>query len=277
MIYVTPPEETERLERGGHQRAGASFEPHLARLRTLLRGTPRKRRARAAAGSKRRGEGVAASGARRGQIGNRRDAHRGAFITIRRSLKLDELVNAITVWSGTAAESAVTAYAVWGVADPHCALRAAHRGGALGTIRSHDLGAPRARICSPTIRALAVDEVTLVVQVNGKVRARIVVAPGIGEEQSLRTRTRGSERSQVTSTARRCVNGSTFRVSCSTSSFMNQPQIILDPGLRRGRGPGGMMLGLLLARAGVDVVVLEKYRISFATFGATRFIRRPWI
>jgi leucyl-tRNA synthetase len=37
----------------------------------------------------------------------------------------------------------------------------------------------------PDERALAVDEVTLVVQVNGKVRARLVVAPGIGEEQAF--------------------------------------------------------------------------------------------
>ena len=37
----------------------------------------------------------------------------------------------------------------------------------------------------PDDRALAVDEITLVVQVNGKVRARIVVAPGIGEERAL--------------------------------------------------------------------------------------------
>jgi leucyl-tRNA synthetase len=33
--------------------------------------------------------------------------------------------------------------------------------------------------------ALAVDEITLVVQVNGKVRARLVVAPGIGEEAAF--------------------------------------------------------------------------------------------
>jgi leucyl-tRNA synthetase len=37
----------------------------------------------------------------------------------------------------------------------------------------------------PDDRALAVDEMTLVVQVNGKVRARIVVAPSIGEEQAF--------------------------------------------------------------------------------------------
>jgi len=37
----------------------------------------------------------------------------------------------------------------------------------------------------PDDRALAVDEMTLVVQVNGKVRARIVVAPSIGEERAF--------------------------------------------------------------------------------------------
>lgn len=34
-------------------------------------------------------------------------------------------------------------------------------------------------------------------------------------------------------------------------------------------GPAGMMLGLLLARAGVKVVVLEKHATSCATSAAT--------
>lgn len=36
-----------------------------------------------------------------------------------------------------------------------------------------------------------------------------------------------------------------------------------------GGGPAGMMLGLLLARAGVKVVVLEKHATSCATSAAT--------
>jgi leucyl-tRNA synthetase len=34
-------------------------------------------------------------------------------------------------------------------------------------------------------RALAVDEITLVVQVNGKVRARLMTAPGMGEDDAF--------------------------------------------------------------------------------------------
>ncbi|HEX3550004.1 MAG TPA: class I tRNA ligase family protein, partial [Candidatus Elarobacter sp.] len=41
------------------------------------------------------------------------------------------------------------------------------------------------RWIEPDPRALAVDEITLVVQVNGKVRARIQAAPGIGEDDAF--------------------------------------------------------------------------------------------
>jgi 2-polyprenyl-6-methoxyphenol hydroxylase-like FAD-dependent oxidoreductase len=40
-----------------------------------------------------------------------------------------------------------------------------------------------------------------------------------------------------------------------------------------GGGPAGMVLGFLLARAGVDVVVLEKHKISCVIFEATPSIR----
>ena len=39
-----------------------------------------------------------------------------------------------------------------------------------------------------------------------------------------------------------------------------------------GGGPAGMMLGFLLARAGIDVIVLEKHK-TVATTGAPRRIR----
>ncbi|MBV8748551.1 MAG: class I tRNA ligase family protein, partial [Candidatus Eremiobacteraeota bacterium] len=41
------------------------------------------------------------------------------------------------------------------------------------------------RWIEPDPAALTVDEITLVVQVNGKVRARIQAAPGIGEEDAF--------------------------------------------------------------------------------------------
>jgi leucyl-tRNA synthetase len=37
----------------------------------------------------------------------------------------------------------------------------------------------------PSEAALAVDEITLVVQVNGKIRARLQVAPGITEDEAV--------------------------------------------------------------------------------------------
>ena len=43
-----------------------------------------------------------------------------------------------------------------------------------------------------------------------------------------------------------------------------------------GGGPAGLMLGLLLARAGVEVVVLEKHSDFLRDFRVTPFIRRPW-
>jgi 2-polyprenyl-6-methoxyphenol hydroxylase-like FAD-dependent oxidoreductase len=42
-----------------------------------------------------------------------------------------------------------------------------------------------------------------------------------------------------------------------------------------GGGPAGMMLGFLLARAGVDVIVLEKHADFRVIFEGTRFIPRP--
>src|SRR6202008_2289058 len=41
------------------------------------------------------------------------------------------------------------------------------------------------RWLEPDPAALAVDEITLVVQVNGKLRARLNVAPGIGEQDAF--------------------------------------------------------------------------------------------
>ena len=43
-----------------------------------------------------------------------------------------------------------------------------------------------------------------------------------------------------------------------------------------GGGPAGMIAGFLLARAGADVVVLEKHADFCVIFEGTRFIPRPW-
>ena len=96
--------------------------------------------------------------------------------------KLDELVNLITVSS--APDSPVTVYAVRALPiliapfAPHIAEELWERFG-------HTTSVHLEPYLQPDERALAVDEITLVVQVNGKVRARLVVAPGIGEEQAF--------------------------------------------------------------------------------------------
>jgi leucyl-tRNA synthetase len=98
--------------------------------------------------------------------------------------KLDELVNLITVSSDAAADSAVAAYAVRALPiliapfAPHIAEELWERFG-------HATSVHLEPYLQPDDRALEVDEITLVVQVNGKLRARIVVAPSIGEEQAF--------------------------------------------------------------------------------------------
>jgi leucyl-tRNA synthetase len=98
--------------------------------------------------------------------------------------KLDELVNLITVSSGVAADSPVAAYAVRALPilvapfAPHIAEELWERFG-------HATSVHLEPYLQPDDRALAVEEITLVVQVNGKLRARIPVAPEIGEEQAF--------------------------------------------------------------------------------------------
>ena len=43
-----------------------------------------------------------------------------------------------------------------------------------------------------------------------------------------------------------------------------------------GGGPAGMMLGFLLARSGVEVVVLEKHADFLRDFRGDTIHRRPW-
>ncbi|MFY9738315.1 MAG: class I tRNA ligase family protein, partial [Candidatus Cybelea sp.] len=98
--------------------------------------------------------------------------------------KLDELVNLITISSSSAADSSAASYAVRALPiliapfAPHIADEIWERFG-------HTTSVHLEPYLRPEDRALEVDEITLVVQVNGKVRARIVVAPGIGEEQAF--------------------------------------------------------------------------------------------
>lgn len=97
--------------------------------------------------------------------------------------KLDELVNALTLAAQRIPDSEVTRYAAHALPlllapfAPHLAEELWER---FGHARSVHLE----RFLEPDERALAVDEVTLVVQINGKIRARIQVPPGLTEERA---------------------------------------------------------------------------------------------
>jgi leucyl-tRNA synthetase len=98
--------------------------------------------------------------------------------------KLDELVNAMTVAIKSLPDSPVTLYAVHALPivlapfAPHIAEELWERLG-------HTTSVHLERYLEPEERALAVEEITLVVQVNGKIRARIPARPGITQEAAL--------------------------------------------------------------------------------------------
>jgi len=100
--------------------------------------------------------------------------------------KLDELVNllAAAAREPDAASDPAVLYVVHAlpiVLAPFAPHLADELWAALGYERSVHLE----RWLEPDPAALATDEITLVVQVNGKVRARIAVAPGIGEDAAF--------------------------------------------------------------------------------------------
>ncbi|MBV9440994.1 MAG: class I tRNA ligase family protein, partial [Candidatus Eremiobacteraeota bacterium] len=100
--------------------------------------------------------------------------------------KLDELVNALTaaLRASDAAEDPAVLYAVHALPivlapfAPHLADELWSRMGYAQSVHLEHWIAP-----DPA--ALATSEITLVVQVNGRVRARLAVAPGIGEERAF--------------------------------------------------------------------------------------------
>jgi len=98
--------------------------------------------------------------------------------------RLDETINALTTAVSAAPDSPATLYAVHAVPlllapfAPHIADELWSR---YGYERSVHLEAALA----PQEAALALDEITLVVQVNGKVRARIACAPSISQSEAF--------------------------------------------------------------------------------------------
>ena len=95
--------------------------------------------------------------------------------------KFDELVNAMTAAATAMPDSPATHY-VAAALPIAIAPFAPHLAEELWERFGHETSVHLERYLEPDERALAVDEITLVVQVNGKIRARIAAAPGISEE-----------------------------------------------------------------------------------------------
>ena len=98
--------------------------------------------------------------------------------------KLDELVNLMTVALQRIPESPALHYAVHTL-PLLLAPYAPHIAEELWARLGHTTSVHLERMVQPDATALAVDEITLVVQVNGKVRARITAQPGISEDDAF--------------------------------------------------------------------------------------------
>ncbi len=96
--------------------------------------------------------------------------------------KLDELVNAMTAFANTASPAYL--YAVHAL-PLLIAPYAPHIADELWSRMGHTESVHLERLIEPDDEALAVDEITLIVQINGKIRARIPAAPGIGETAAI--------------------------------------------------------------------------------------------
>ena len=98
--------------------------------------------------------------------------------------KLDEYVNALTSLAQTAPESPVVGYAVHAL-PVIIAPFAPHLADELWERMGHGTSVHLERYFEPDQRALVLETITLVAQVNGKIRARLEVVPGISEEEAF--------------------------------------------------------------------------------------------
>lgn len=98
--------------------------------------------------------------------------------------KLDEYVNALTQVLRANPQATVAAYAAHAL-PLIIAPFAPHIADELWSRMGHDRSVHLEPYFRPDPRALAVDEIEFVVQVNGKVRARITAAPNIDEELAV--------------------------------------------------------------------------------------------
>jgi leucyl-tRNA synthetase len=98
--------------------------------------------------------------------------------------KLDELVNALTAAVQKFPDAPATIYAVHAL-PVLLAPFAPHIAEELWKRLGHDKSVHLKPYLQPDESVLAVDEITLVVQVNGKIRARVNAAPGLSEDDAF--------------------------------------------------------------------------------------------
>ncbi len=98
--------------------------------------------------------------------------------------RLDEYVNALTALEQSAPDSPAVLYAIHAL-PLVIAPFAPHIAEELWARMGHTSSVHLEHYLEPSEQALAVDEITLVVQVNGKIRARVQAAPGISEDQAF--------------------------------------------------------------------------------------------
>jgi leucyl-tRNA synthetase len=98
--------------------------------------------------------------------------------------KLDELVNAMTAALQKTPDSAALRYAAHAL-PVIIAPFAPHLAEELWERMGHSTSVHLERYVEPDARALAAEEITLVVQINGKIRARIPAAPGMSEDDAV--------------------------------------------------------------------------------------------
>ncbi len=183
LLYVTPPEDTSDWTDEGItgrvrflNRVWRASEPFLAAASAM---SPRELPPIASAEDKAlvRAVHVAAKSAV-DEVSSRR-FHFNTTIA-----KLDELVNAMTAAAQKAPNSRAFLYAVHAL-PLLLAPYAPHIAEELWARLGHDTSVHLERVIEPEDTALEVDEITLVVQVNGKIRARINAQPGIAEDDAI--------------------------------------------------------------------------------------------
>ncbi|HXO16868.1 MAG TPA: class I tRNA ligase family protein, partial [Candidatus Dormibacteraeota bacterium] len=184
LLYVTPPEETSNWTEDGISgrvrllgRIWRACEPHFETLRQA-HGAQRAQLPQANAPAEKallRAVHVAAKSAIDETLSRR--FHYNTTIA-----KLDELVNLMTAASG--APSAAMLYAV-SVLPIVIAPFAPHIAEELWERLGHSTSVHLERYLEPDERALVTEEITLVVQVNGKVRARIAAGAGVSEDEAV--------------------------------------------------------------------------------------------